>query len=201
MDISLVKNLIRIDKIIEINRVEPVSFKQFSIGIVPGCTSAAGFNLKKPIENFSEVDWFIILKFVNASKENIIIKNIQSEWIGKDNYKCKSNDFLTQVYEANGDNEEDVINQLLDTNIKHDEDESFKRRILFLPSLIKRQSEKITRVDFVLETYRRIFFKYWKPISFKREEIKEPETYIQILQKAVIKVKISGKKKPLLIKI
>jgi len=191
-------NLVKIDKILGINKIEPVSFEQFSAGIIPGIVSAAGFDLSIPTEKFSIIDWYMILKLVNASKENIIIENIQANWVGKNNYRAKSNDFLTQIYTASGDNEEDIINKLLDmTNDK----KTPSKQILFLPFLLECEREKIIRVNFVLETYKRIFLNYWKPIFFKKEEIKAPETYIELLQKAFIKIKINKKKQPLLLKI
>jgi len=90
------------------------------------------------------------------------------------------------------------MNKLLDmTNDK----KTPSKQILFLPFLLECEREKIIRVNFVLETYKRIFLNYWKPIFFKKEEIKAPETYIELLQKAFIKIKINKKKQPLLLKI
>jgi hypothetical protein len=188
-------NLVKIDKLIDINRARPVSFRQFSASIVPATVSAAGFNLSLPIDKFSRLNWFMTLKLVNASKENLIVENIQAEWIGENNYRCKS--IYEQIYEVNqGDEDKDevIINQL-------NEKENPKRKTLFLPILLKPQSEKIIRVDFLLETYKRTFFNHWLPVSFKKEEIKEPDTYQQLLQSAVIKIKINESRGPLLIKI
>ncbi len=188
-------NLIKINKIIDINKSRTVSFKQFSVRIIPATASAAGFDLRMPLDKFSRLDWFMTLKLVNASKENLIVENIQAEWIGKNNYRCKS--IYAQIYEVdqrNEKNEEMVVNQL-------NREESLKGKILFLPILLKYQSEKFIRVDFLLETHKRIFLNYWLPISFKKEEIKEPETYEQLLQKAIIKIRINESRKPLLLKI
>jgi hypothetical protein len=199
-DISLVK----IDKIIDLSRIKPVSFKQFSANIIPATVSAFGFNLGKPTgdsqvegvvhhETFSQIDWFMLLKLINASKNSLIIENIRVECIGKNGYRCKSNNFLTQIYRASGNNEANVIEKLLKEDV-------CEKKMIFLPFLLKAQSEEIIRVDFLLETYKMIFLKL-KPISFKRQEIKEPETYQQLLQKAVIKIKINENRKPLLLKI
>ena len=200
---------VNIDKLIEINRIEPASFKQFSVSIIPATVAAFGFNLERPTgdsqiqgilhtESFSQIDWFMILKLVNASKDNLIIENIQAECIGKNGYRCKSNNFPTQIFEWTGREESDTIDQLLNID---DENWNIKKRILFLPFLLKNQSEKLIRVDFVLETYKRVFLNYWRPISFRREEIKEPETYQRLLQKAVIRIRTNENRQPLLLKI
>ena len=189
-------NLVKIDKIIDINKAKPVSFRQFSVSIVPATVSAAGFDLTIPIDRFSMLDWFMTLKLVNASKENLIIENIQAEWIGKDNYRCKSN--YVKICEAIQENKKDeamIVDQLID------EKKSLERKPIFLPIFLKHQSEKFIRVDFLLKTYKRIFFSYWRPISFKKEEIKAPKTYEQLLQRAIIKITTDRNQKPLLLKI
>lgn len=189
-------NLVKIDKIIDINKAKPVSLGQFSVSIVPATVSAAGFNLTIPIDILYMLDWFMILKLVNASKENLIIKNIQAEWIGRDNYRCKSD--YVRICEAIQENEKSeaiVVEQLVD------EKKELERKPIFLPILLENQSEKFIRADFSLRTYKRIFFSYWRPISFKKGDIKEPETYEQLLQKAIIKITTDRSQKPLLLKI
>lgn len=189
-------NLVKIDKIIDINKAKPVSFGQFSVSIVPATVSAAGFDLTTPIDRFSMLDWFMTLKLVNASKENLIIENIQAEWIGKDNYRCKSNYVrICEAIQESEKNETMAVDQLIDKN------KSLERKTIFLPILLKYQSEKFIRADFSLKIYKRKFFSYWDPISFKKEDIKEPETYEQLLQKAIIKITTDRSRKPLLLKI
>lgn len=184
-------NLIKINKIIDVKESKPVSFKQFSVSIVPATVSAVGFDLRMPTDKFSTIDWFMTLKFVNASRKNLIVEDIRAEWIGKNNYRCKS--LYTEIYTAEGEDEETIINQL-------NKDEDSTRQILFFPFLLNSGAEKFIQANFSLNTYKRIFFNYWKPISFKREEI-TPKTYQQLLQRAIIKIKINESKKPLLLKI
>lgn len=74
------------------------------------------------------------------------------------------------------------------------------KELIFLPFLLKAQSEKFIWVNFTLEVYKRMFFKI-KSTSFKRQEIKEPETYPNLLQKAIIKIKINKSPKSLLLKL
>lgn len=224
-DISLVKieSLVKIGKIIDLTRIKPISFKQFSANIIPGTGSAFGFNLEESHETFSHIEWFMLLKLVNASKNSLIIENIEAECSGKNGYICKS--IFTQVYRASENNEVNAIKELL---LKKEKDVDEKKKI-FLPFPLRTQSEEIIRVDFLLHTYKleykmrflklikpileilhklkpiseiyqKIFLKL-KPISFKRQEIKEPETYQQLLQKAVIKIKINENPKPLLLEI
>ena len=199
-DISLIK----IDKIIDLSAVKPISFRQFSATIIPATVSAFGFNLGKTNsvsrieaivhnESFSQIDWFMLLKLINASNNSLIVENIEAECIGKYGYRCKSNNFLTQIYRATGKNEADVIENLLKDDIS-------TKELLFLPFLLKAQSEKIVRVDFSLGTYKKLFFQL-KTISFNRQEIKEPETYQDLLQKAIIRIKVNENPKPLLLKI
>ena len=200
-DISLIK----IDKIIDLSTIKPISYKQFSVTVIPATVSAFGFNLGKSVNNsqsgevahtkmtFSQIDWHMVLKLANASKESLMIESIQVECIGKNGYRCKSNNFLTQIYRVDGNNELDIVEKLL----KKDASE---KEIIFLPFLLRAQLEEIIRVDFVLETYKRRLLKL-RTISFKRQEIKEPETYRQLCQKAIIKVKINTNPKFLLLKI
>lgn len=189
-------NLIKVDKIIDINKTRPVSFRQFSAAIISSSVSAAGFNLNVPTDRFSTIDWFMTLKLVNASKEDLIIENVQAEWIGKDNYRCKSEYVgICEAMQKDEKGEIRVIDQFTD------EEKKLERRSIFLPILLKGQSRKFIRADFSLRTYKQIFFSYWKPISFRKEEIKEPETYEQLLQKAIIKIKINESRKPILLKI
>lgn len=188
-------NIVKLDKLIEINKSKPVSFQQFSVSTISGTGSAIGFNLENSsLDNFSTLDWSIILKIVNASKEDLIIEDIQSKWIGKNNYKSKS--VYVSIYETKMDDDEVIVNQLLET--KRD---IFNNQILYPPFLLKQQSEKIVRLDFLMSTYKRVFLNCLLPTSFKRENIKAPETYEQLLQKAVISIKTNKNHKPLLLKI
>ena len=189
MDISLIK----VDKFLNLNNLQPASFRKFSVTIIPATVSAFGFDLREPSDNFSRIDWFMILKLINASENSLIIENIEAECIGKYNYRCKSDNFSTQIYKTSGESEEDVISKLL-------KDDTSTKQLVFLPLLLKAQSEKLVRVNFTLEVYRRVFLKL-KPTSFRRQEIKEPETYQDLLQKAIIKIKINESSKPLLLKI
>jgi len=189
-------NLVKIDKIIDINKAKPVSFKQFSVSIIPATASAAGFDLTTPTNRFSMLNWFMTLKLVNASRENLIIENIQAEWIGRDNHRCKSD--YVEICEAIQENKKDeamIVDQLID------EKKSLERKSIFLPIFLKHQSEKFIRVDFLLKTYKRTLLNYWRPISFRKDEIKAPEIYEQLLQKAIIKIMTDRNRKPLLLKI
>ena len=192
---------VKIENTIKFNPIKSISFEQFSANIIPGTGSAFGFNLEKPNEAFSRIEWFVLLKLVNASKNSLIIENIEAECIGKNGYICKS--ILTQIYRARETNEVNAIKELL---LKKEKDVDEKKEI-FLPFLLRAQSEEIIRVNFLLEIYKHkmIFLKFLKfklkPISFKRQEIEEPETYQQLSQKAVIKIKINEKAKPLLLEI
>ena len=204
--VKIVESLIKIGKIIiDLTRIKPISFKQFSTDIIPGTGSAFGFNLEEPHETFSRIEWFMLLKLVNASKNSLIIENIEAECIGENGYICKS--IFTQVYRASENNEVNAIKELL---LKKEKDVD-EKKMIFLPFSVRAQSEEIIRVNFLLEIYKykMIFPKFFKfklePISFKRQEIKEPETYQQLLQKllqkAVIKIKINENPKPLLLEI
>ncbi|MDD5638892.1 MAG: hypothetical protein PHO28_03235 [Candidatus Pacebacteria bacterium] len=184
---------VNIDKIIEINVVEPVIFKEFSANIIPATVSAFGFDLQKSTDSFSQIDWFMLLKLINASNNGLIVENIQAECVGRSGYRCKSNNFLTQIYRATGKNESDIIENLLNDNIHIKE-------LLSLPFLLKAESETIIRVDFSLKIYKKLFFQL-RPIVFNRQEIKEPETYQDLLQKAIIAIQINRNPKPLLIKL
>lgn len=189
-------NLLKIDKIIGVEKIKPASFGDFSVGLAPGTGSAIGFDLKENIEKFSFMDWSIILKIVNASKEGSIVENITTDFIGKNNYRCKS--VFTQIYEGTEKEEDEIINQLLNIDRKITD---AKKRILFLPFIIEGQSEKFIHANFLLKTYKRMFLNYCKPVSFMRKEIKEPETYQHLSQKIIIRIKINQKPSPLLIKI
>jgi len=198
MDANLIKNEIKIEigKIIDINRSKPASFKQFSASIVPATAGAIGFDLELPIDKFSVIDWSMILKLANAARDDLIIESIKAEWIGKNNYRAKST--YAQIYETQqeiGDSEETIIEQLIDGK------NGLKERAIFLPAILRRRSERFIHVIFSLSTYKKIFLNYWLPISFKKEDIKAPETYEQLLQKAVIKIKINKNRTPLLLKI
>lgn len=193
MDISLIK----IDKILDLSNLKPASFKKFSVSILPATVSAFGFDLKKSGDNFSQIDWFMLLKLINASDNSLIVENIKVQCIGKHGYICKSNNFLTQIYRVTGGNEVDIIENLL----KDEKDDIHTtKEMVSLPVLLKAQSENIIRADFVLETYKKTFLRL-KPISFQRQDIKEPETYQDLLQKVIIKIKVNENIKPLLLKI
>lgn len=189
MDISLIK----VDKFLDLSNLKPASFRKFSVAIIPATVSAFGFDLRQSSDNFSRIDWSMILKLINASENSLVIENIEAECIGKYSYRCKSNNFLTQIYKTIGGSEEDVIEKLL-------KDDTSTKELTFLPFLLKAQSEKLVRVNFILELYRKVFLKL-KPILFKRQEIKEPETYQDLLQEAIIKIKVNESSKPLLLKI
>jgi hypothetical protein len=163
---------------------------------VPATVSAAGFNLDAHNDKFSTLDWFMILKIANASRNNLTIENIQAEWIGKNNYGCKSTYleiFETISNKENGD-ENLIINQLLQRGKSN-------KRVRFLPIVLQGQSEKFIRVNFSLATYKRNIFHKWLPIYFEKEEIREPQIYEKLLQKAVIKIKLNTRHRPLSLKI
>jgi len=188
MDASLVK----IDKIIEFQNAQPASFSDFSIRIIPATATAIGFDLSRGLDEFSSLDWSAAFKIVNSSKEDLIIENMETLWKGKNNYRCKS--ISTQVFTANGDTDQVILEQLL-------EHEDLKNQIVHFPFLLKARSEKIIRGNFFLYTYKRIFLNYWKHISFERTSIKEPETYAKLVKSIIIKTKVNKRQKPLLIEI
>lgn len=189
MDISLIK----VDKFLDLRNLKPASFRKFSVTIIPATVSAFGFDLRQSSDNFSRIDWSMILKLINASENSLVIENIEAECIGKYPYRCKSNNPLIQIYKTIGENEEDVIEKLL-------KDNTSTKELIFLPLFLKAQSETLIRVNFTLEIYKKVFLKL-KLTSFKRQEIKEPETYQNLLQKGIIKIKVNESSKPLLLKI
>ncbi len=185
-----IENLIRIDKLIELNNLNLVNSDHFLASIVPATASAAGFDIEGiQLEQYSMIDWFLTLKLINTSKDDIAIEGIRAEWIGKNNYRCKS--VSTQIHESIAATEEEILSQFI--NKKSD------GQSIFLPFILKSGKEKIIRVDFLLKTFKRVFLNYRKEIAFKKEEIKAPEIYQRLFQKAIIEIK--SDKKSLLLKI
>lgn len=190
-------NLVKIDKLVDLNNLKPVSFEGFSVSIIPATVSAFGFGLEKSGDNFSQIDWSMLLKFVNASDYSLIIENLKAEVLGKNGYISKS--IFTEVYRANKESEIEIINILLD--IPNNKTIYTKKEVVFLPFILKAQSENIIQVNFLLETYKKTFLKRLKPISFQRKDIKAPETYEDLFQKAVIQIKINKRSELILLKI
>ena len=189
---SLIKidNLVRIDKIIGFEKPNLVSSEYLLASIVPATVSAAGFDIEEiSLDRYSMIDWFLTLKLANVSKEDIAIEEISAEWAGKNNYRCSS--IYTQIYESTASTEAEIIKQFID--------KKSNGQVIFLPFIIKKGEEKIIRVDFLLRTFKRFFLHYRRKTSFKKEEIKIPATYQQLLQKAIIKIKSS--KNSLMLKI
>lgn len=183
-DLIKIENLIRIDKFIELNNLNLANSNHFLASIVPATASAAGFDIEGiQLEKYSMIDWFLTLKLINTSKDDMAIEDIRAEWMGKNNYRCRS--VSTQIHESTAATEEEILNQFI--NKKSD------GQFIFLPFILKSGKEKIIRVDFLLKTFKRVFLNYQKEIAFKKEEIKAPEIYQQLLQKAIIKIKNNKK--------
>jgi len=125
---------------------------------------------------------------------SVIIENISAEWIGKSGYRCKS--VYVELYEADTREESLAVNYLA----QRPQDRTHQRSKHF-PLLITRESEYVIKVNFSLKIYKKVFLGRQMPISFKRRDIKAPETYQELLEKAVIRIKINKSKKSLELRI
>lgn len=183
-------NLVKIDKLLEINRTKPTTFKQFSaICIFPPAVKSFGFDPRH-----FRINWFTVLKFINASKEDLIIEDISAECIGEGEFKWKSIGFSTNIYRTTKDNELDILEELL--LIGERKMESKKEQFLFFPYLFKSHSLDIILVKFILVPYKRICFNYYKPL--KPNEISKN---LEMLKESIVKIKTDRSSKPLLIKL
>jgi len=169
---------------------EPLHFRGFSANVLPGTVGAPGFNLKNGSENFSMIDWGLSIKMANSSEEFFAVENIIAKWKGKNGFICKSINFLTNVNKLNYDNDCNAMDELLKNNTQK----------IILPFLIKPNSEIIINVNFCLDIFVRKFPIGLEKFSFKREEIKEPETYHNLYQKSSVMIKLNGKWRSLTLK-
>lgn len=155
----------------------------FSADIIPGTISAPGFNLEGSVDIFHSVDWSVAIKIVNSSEKDFAIENISSLWEGRE-FLCKSDDFLTRIYKLKYESDAVVISKLSSAD---------NMEIIITPFLLKAQTETVIKVNFVLDIYKKKFPMGLDKFFFKKEEIKEPETYHALYQKNYIKIKLNGK--------
>ncbi len=170
--------------------VEPLYFKGFSANVLPGTVGAPGFDLKSDADNFYTIQWGLMAKISNSSKENFTIENIASKWKGKNDFICKSDDFLTTTYKGEGENDRDTFNKLMFEEKKE----------TFFPFIVKAESEIFIQVNFVMDIYKNKFPNRLERVFFRRTEIKEPETYRELYQKSFLKIKLNGKWRSMIIK-
>lgn len=174
-----IKSIETVTNLIKEYTITPLSFRGFSASILPATVGAPGFDLKQSGEEFNSIDWSLQLKMANASMcENFIVEKITSEWVGEDKYLSKSDDFCTRVHKI----------------------EKGEKEIILTPFLLKSQSEMTVFVEFSLLIYKLNFFNHLKRVSFKRGEIKEPETYHKLYKKNFVKIKINGKWRSIILK-
>lgn len=176
--------------IINKSTIEPLYFRGFSANIIPGTIGAPGFNLDENIESFHSIDWGVAIKIVNSSERDFAIENILSEWKGQDNFLCKSDNSCTNIHKLKYENDAGIIDNLLSNNTQ----------LILLPFLLKGQSEIVIKVNFVLDVYKKRFPMRLNRFFFKRTEIKEPETYHMLYQKNLIKIKLNGKWRSIVLK-
>ncbi|HEX7456590.1 MAG TPA: hypothetical protein VF303_03945, partial [Candidatus Nanoarchaeia archaeon] len=115
--------------------------------------------------------WSLNLKLVNSSNESLVIETIEAEIKGEDGLISKSQPKAVMIYEIQ--NKSENINKL--------------------PILIKANSEKIIRAEFILFLFKKMLLQKPKVIVLKRSDIKEPEIYEKLLKTATII--INGHKK------
>ena len=173
-----IKSIETVTNLIKEYAITPLSFRGFSASILPATVGAPGFYLKQSGEEFHSIDWSLQLKMANALSESFIVEKITSEWVGEDKYLSKSDDFCTRIYKM----------------------EKGEKEIILTPFLLKSRSEMTVLVEFLLFIYKRNFLNSLKRVSFKRGEIKEPETYHKLYKKNFVKIKINGKWRSLILK-
>jgi len=169
---------------------EPFYFKGFSASVLPGTVGMPGFNLKQNTDNFYMIDWSLAIKMANSLNEDIVIENIKSEWRGINGFVCKSDDFCNSIYRVKSDGDVDAIEKLLAGN---------KQKVL-LPFLMKKQSEIIIQANFALYIYKKRFLRHLDMVHFKKIEVKEPDTYHQLYRKSLVKIRLNGKWRSLVLK-
>jgi len=147
--------------------------RNFSARVISGEVSAPGFTLFEDLnqDTFDSITWSLNLKLVNSSNESLVIETIEAEIKGEDGLISKSQPKAVMIYEIQ--NKSENINKL--------------------PILIKANSEKIIRAEFILFLFKKMLLQKPKVIVLKRSDIKEPEIYEKLLKTATII--INGHKK------
>jgi hypothetical protein len=174
-------NLVKIEKLLSLEGGEKKNYlDDFSVGIVPAMTGAIGFT-RDHKNNPTFIEWFIHFKIANSSKRDIIIQKISSIYIGEKGYVCKSIVPFTMISGP----------------ILKDKDftESIEKEGIgpIFPFIVKSETEMIIRVDFMMKVYKKKFLKL-SEVWFKKEEIKEPEIYSQLVKKAIIEIRTGRNK-------
>jgi len=191
-------NVLNIEGIINNSiNIKESSAGRFSVSIVPGTVSAVGFNLEDQVDRFFSFDWSMILKVVNSSRSPLAVNDIQTEWIGKNNYRCKS--VLTSIMEPTI-LENDIKKESIIISKLFNKDGS-QQKVRYFPLLIKENSEVFLRIDFLLRIYKYVFFNRWSEVSFGRLEAEKINIYDKFRNKEIVRIDVNSQRKPLFLKI
>lgn len=141
--------------------------------LVPAAVGAAGFPLEYNLDEYSSIHGGFNLKIVNPSTDKpITITKIVVTYEGKKGYYVTTGDYGVSIY---------PIKKPYDFDVDTNKPEIF-------PLLIPQQASLYFCVKAYMDIWKWDWFFFKRRVSFKRDEIKEPEVYDPLLQKLKVTI-------------
>ena len=163
-------SLIKIDSLFTKNTTVSAGGGKIYADLISGETAAIGFDLSLDQDSFDSTLWSFMLKIANPSKDDQVIRGVDILWKGG-RYFARSSTYSFVKDETDGDKKDNVF-----------------------PLLIKAGTERKIRISLFMFFFVRKFFFFKKKATFLRSEIKEPDTYSEIVKKIYIKVRTQNHK-------
>jgi hypothetical protein len=147
-----------------------------SVGVVEATGEAPGFLRSHDAKTVSFLKWGIRLKAVNTlPSEAVTINSVSVKFRGRSGYQASSGDRHGHIY---------LWEKAYGKGPTSQEFEPF-------PILVPPLGTVYMRVEHFLTVFRKRFLVIKRPVSFRIEEVKEPETYQMIMSDVSMTVETS----------
>lgn len=147
-----------------------------SVGVVEATGEAPGFLHAHDAKTVSILEWGIRLKVVNTLvSEAVTINSISVRFRGRSGYQASSGDRHGHIY---------IWDRAYGGEPASKEFEPF-------PILVPPAGTVYMRVEHFLTVFRQRFLVIKRPVSFRIEEVKAPETYQMIMREVAMTVETS----------